>query len=148
MRGQSLHNSFLRPMSAISLFMRLQERNTELREEVHFLEQRRLEEWGPPAGQQRSSSKPSAQRVGCAAASQPKSGSATPRTSSAAAAGPSLHPAPAANGGRSPELAGQAASDARLGSGPQHEQQRLGGRQLPTSLLLLRLLCAMLQAEI
>lgn len=103
--------------------MCLQERNTELREEVRFLEQRRLEEWGPPAGQQRSSSKPSAQRVGCAAASQLKSDSATPRTGSTAAAGPSVPPAPAAQRGRSPETAGQAASGSRSGGGPQHEQQ-------------------------
>ena len=59
-----------------------------------------------------------------------------------------MHPAPAAKGGRFPEIAGQAASDARLGSGPQHEQQRLGSRQLPISLLLLKLLCAMLQAGV
>ena len=115
------------PMSATSPFLCRQERNTELREEVHFLEQRRLEEWDPPAGQQRSSSsKPSAQRVGCAAASQPKSGSATPRTSSAAAAGPSVRPAPAAQCGHSPEMAVQAASGARPGRGPQHEQQASG----------------------
>ena len=116
----------LTPMSVTSLFLCIQERNTEVREEVHFLEQRRLEEWEPSAGQQRSSSKPSAQRVGCAAASQPKLSSATPRTGGAAAAGHGVPPAPAARRERSPELAGQVASGARSGGGSQHEQQASG----------------------